>query len=175
MSVRGVWQMSNLTLYFCKQGGSSRGVREFLNTEEIVRFARENPSIQISVKEKRNRHPHAVAQYANNIIQRNDLRNVESMGVLPVMYRLRNRLPRRQTEFKFWNRARTHTRSVQGQWDYSQYLMMGATLPEPTARDPHAQDRGPIFKPHKLTQGSFLVDPPPPSKEKKFNIVVPKN
>ena len=51
MAKRGVWALRELTLHYCKNGGSSRGVRHFIETG-LADFARQNPQIQCRTQKK---------------------------------------------------------------------------------------------------------------------------
>jgi len=55
-------QLMRLTVKFCKERGSSSGVRHFLQSD-IVQFAKENPSVAVYLKPRRNRSPVVVAEY----------------------------------------------------------------------------------------------------------------
>jgi hypothetical protein len=63
MSIRGVWQLETLLLRFCKQGGSSGGLREYIKAGGIQSFAASNPSISINVVHAAGKHPLAVGKY----------------------------------------------------------------------------------------------------------------
>lgn len=59
---RYVGQLQRITLKFCKSMGSSRGMRDFIENE-LVNFARANPSVVVYVKPRRHRGPVVVAEY----------------------------------------------------------------------------------------------------------------
>jgi large subunit ribosomal protein L43 len=61
MARRGVWELKELLLRYSRTGGSSRGVREFVE-HDLVNFARENPQINIQTS-FRNSHPFVVGEY----------------------------------------------------------------------------------------------------------------
>ena len=65
MCTRGVWQLSELTLRFCRQGGSSAGTREFLTADPggLRSFAAANAAVAVSVAHRAGRHPLAVGRY----------------------------------------------------------------------------------------------------------------
>ena len=56
MAKRGEWALRQLTLHYCKHGGSSRGIREFI-ANGAADFARRNPQIEVRTAVRQNRHP----------------------------------------------------------------------------------------------------------------------
>ena len=131
---------------------------EFLNSPAIVEFAKENPQINITVKERRNKHPHIVATYADAARPHvNDLRNCTMNGVLPVLNRLRNRTGRDQAKLRRWVRPQSATRSVQGQWSYASFINQGLGLPPPVMRQPAERVSKPVRKFPTVTPGSILT------------------
>ena len=66
MAKRGVWALRQLTLHYCKNGGSSRGVREFIETG-LADFASQNPQIQCRTVVRNGRHPYVQGLYPMNI------------------------------------------------------------------------------------------------------------
>lgn len=61
---RYVCQLQRLTLTFCKTHGSSRFMREYIESE-LVNFARDNPGVVVYLKPRRHRDPYIVAEYLN--------------------------------------------------------------------------------------------------------------
>ncbi|XP_013112622.1 large ribosomal subunit protein mL43 [Stomoxys calcitrans] len=59
---RYVCQLQRVTLKFCKNNGSSRGMREFIEND-LLQFARENPGVVVYVKPRRHRAPVLVGEY----------------------------------------------------------------------------------------------------------------
>jgi large subunit ribosomal protein L43 len=76
MSRNGIQQLRSLTLLYCKQGGSSRGVREFLE-EGLTAFAKANPSVLVSAKLRPGRHPVLRGEYVNGFEKVVPLRNAD--------------------------------------------------------------------------------------------------
>jgi large subunit ribosomal protein L43 len=66
MAKRGVWALRQLTLHYCKNGGSSRGVREYIETG-LVDFARQNPQIECRTVVRNGRHPYVQGLYPANL------------------------------------------------------------------------------------------------------------
>ncbi|EDW36060.1 GL16881 [Drosophila persimilis] len=61
---RYVCQLQRITLKFCKNNGSSKGMRDFIENH-LVDFAKENPGIVVYVKPRRHRTPVLVGEYLN--------------------------------------------------------------------------------------------------------------
>lgn len=59
---RYIGQLQRLTIKFCKNHGSSKGVREFIENN-LVDFAKANPGVVVYVKPRRHRGPVIVAEY----------------------------------------------------------------------------------------------------------------
>lgn len=59
---RYIPQCQRITLKFCKNHGSSLGMRAFIEND-IVEFAKNNPSVVIYLKPRRHRGPVIVAEY----------------------------------------------------------------------------------------------------------------
>ncbi|CAG9789853.1 unnamed protein product [Diatraea saccharalis] len=61
---RFVPQLQRIVLKFCKSNGSSRGLRDFIE-QDLVDFAKQNPSVVVYLKPRRHRGPVIVAEYLN--------------------------------------------------------------------------------------------------------------
>ncbi|CAH0403946.1 unnamed protein product [Chilo suppressalis] len=61
---RFVPQLQRIVLKFCKTYGASQGLREFIE-QDLVDFAKENPSVVVYLKPRRHRGPVIVAEYLN--------------------------------------------------------------------------------------------------------------
>mmetsp|Transcript_11740 Transcript_11740/g.27979 ORF Transcript_11740/g.27979 Transcript_11740/m.27979 type:complete len:129 (+) Transcript_11740:134-520(+) len=116
MCTRGVWQLQELTLRYCRASGSSAGVREFLR-EGLVEFARANPQLKVRTVVKPNRHPIAVGDYLNGNTKVVDLKNrgVDDVGL--VAQRLRDDAGRKVQRHHV--PVVSEVPSVQGVWDPS--------------------------------------------------------
>lgn len=62
MAKRGEYCLRQLTLYYCRHGGSSRGIREFIETG-VADFAKRNPQIEVRTSVRSNRHPYLMGFY----------------------------------------------------------------------------------------------------------------
>ncbi|PSN47619.1 hypothetical protein C0J52_04577 [Blattella germanica] len=60
---RFVCQLQRLTIKFCKNNGSSRGVREFIE-KDLLDFAQNYPGVVVYVKPRRHRGPCLSAEYS---------------------------------------------------------------------------------------------------------------
>ncbi|KAF5281076.1 hypothetical protein FQR65_LT14872 [Abscondita terminalis] len=61
---RYVCQLQRVVLKFCKNNGSSMGMREFIE-HDLIHYAKENPSTVVYVKPRRHRGPVICAEYLN--------------------------------------------------------------------------------------------------------------
>lgn len=59
---RYIGQLQRITIKFCKNNGSSRGIRDFIEND-LVNFARDNPGVVVYVKPRRHQAPAIVAEY----------------------------------------------------------------------------------------------------------------
>lgn len=59
---RYIDQLQRVTIKFCKNHGSSKGMRDFIEND-LVHFAQENPSVVVYVKPRRHRSAVVVAEY----------------------------------------------------------------------------------------------------------------
>lgn len=62
MARNGVWELRNVLLRYCATGGSSRGVREYVESG-LVQFAERNPHIEIRTEIKSG-HPCVYGDYS---------------------------------------------------------------------------------------------------------------
>nr|BAH72256.1 ACYPI004785 [Acyrthosiphon pisum] len=61
---RYICQLKRVTLRFCKSSGSSRGIRDFIETD-LVSFAQDHPGTALYLKPRRHKSPSFVAEYLN--------------------------------------------------------------------------------------------------------------
>ena len=88
MSVRGIWQLKYLWLYFCDVGGSSAGVRDVLKSEELASFVNENPHVSLDITMRWNHHPYLSAVFVNGYTKDVPLRKVMKEDLLSELKRL---------------------------------------------------------------------------------------
>jgi len=69
MVSRGVPQLKNIRLYFCDFGGSSAGVRSFLQSEALLNFMNANEHLRLEVYMRRNHHPYISSTYINGYVK----------------------------------------------------------------------------------------------------------
>lgn len=62
---RFIGQLQRITLKFCKNNGSSRGMRNFIENN-LVDFAKDNPGVVVYVKPRRHKTPVIVAEYCKS-------------------------------------------------------------------------------------------------------------
>jgi len=63
MATRGVFQLQKLRLYYCEHGGSSRAIRDYLASGQLVDWACEHPNVEIIVQLRNGHHPFLRGEY----------------------------------------------------------------------------------------------------------------
>jgi len=111
---RYVCQLQRVTLKYCKENGSSRGMRDFIE-KGLVDFAKENPGVVVYVKPRRHRTAVMVGEYLNGERQWINCRNYEANEIRKWLELLRTQHGEAgATRFrKMWH---TDIPSIQGPW-----------------------------------------------------------
>jgi large subunit ribosomal protein L43 len=95
MVSRGVPQLKNIRLYFCDFGGSSLGVRNTLQSPQLVNFVAENPHLQIEISMRRNFHPYISSTYINGYVKDQSLKNMKEDEILEWLTKVNSEFGRR--------------------------------------------------------------------------------
>uniref|UniRef100_A0A7S2RB73 Large ribosomal subunit protein mL43 n=1 Tax=Mucochytrium quahogii TaxID=96639 RepID=A0A7S2RB73_9STRA len=114
MCSRGVWQLEKLTIRYCQNGGSSKGIRKFIR-HDVIKFAEENPQVSVQTVLKPNRHPIIVAEYKKGPSQVHSCRNYDRDEINGIVNDVRDRTGRLITRIK--KPVYSNTPSIQGEWD----------------------------------------------------------
>ncbi|CAI8058383.1 39S ribosomal protein L43, mitochondrial [Geodia barretti] len=111
--VRYICQLKRLTLQYCKNGGSSRGIREFLS-ETVAQFAKENPHLTVYVRQRPGRHPRIVAEFLSGNSRVVSVKNMSVEEVAGHISLLRTSSGIKTVKLaKPWH---TDNPSIQGNW-----------------------------------------------------------
>lgn len=113
MALNGIWQLKKLVVRYCDWGGSSRGMREFIQSH-LPSFEKSNPQVEVVIEMMRGKLPHLRGYYRCPTVRMVDSRNVDPKDILLQAIRLRNALGLKVTKLK--TRHVITTRSVQGTW-----------------------------------------------------------
>ena len=70
--------------------GSSKGSREFLQSDKLKEFISKNPQIKFDFLLKRGSHPYISSTYINGYIKSQSLRNMDTSDILNEFQRVRN-------------------------------------------------------------------------------------
>uniref|UniRef100_A0A0E0CWZ3 Large ribosomal subunit protein mL43 n=1 Tax=Oryza meridionalis TaxID=40149 RepID=A0A0E0CWZ3_9ORYZ len=100
MALRGVWQLQKLVVNYCDWGGSSRGIRAFMEAH-LPAFKEKNPHLEVVTELVRGQHPNLKGIYTPE-------------DILLQATRLRNSLGRKVVKLR--TRHVTKRPSVQGTW-----------------------------------------------------------
>ncbi|KAF2168279.1 hypothetical protein M409DRAFT_21716 [Zasmidium cellare ATCC 36951] len=76
-----ILQCKRLDFHYCDWAGSSRGMNDFIKNK-LPLFARQNPSIEISVSPRPGRHPVVIGHYMNGRTKPICVRNLHELQVL---------------------------------------------------------------------------------------------
>mmetsp|Transcript_56720 Transcript_56720/g.61448 ORF Transcript_56720/g.61448 Transcript_56720/m.61448 type:complete len:176 (+) Transcript_56720:53-580(+) len=90
MATRGVFQCKKLTLRYCEHGGSSRAVRDYLSSGQLLDWARQRPSVDIKVKVRNGKHPNLRAEYVTQAVSNKSANgsNPGSIASKPVIHQI---------------------------------------------------------------------------------------
>ena len=119
MSIRGVTQLTKLTVRYCRHSGSSVGVREHLQ-DKLIDWCNQHPMVNVSAEVKSGRHPVLVAKYLNGKERVVGVKNLSAAEVDKHMTLLRNSIGLKTTGRGLKNRLNrpviSSRPSIQGVW-----------------------------------------------------------
>eukprot|EP00171_Calliarthron_tuberculosum_P017577 IDg17577t1 len=140
MARRGVWELRELFIKYSLDGGSSRGVREFIE-EGLIGFAKKNPQINIATKLEPG-HPNVHAKYITGYEKNLALKNLTKDDVEARVQYLRNSLGcKTPPHNRLWKVERDFV-SVQGFWRNTPELRIPALPEEIELRQRRQQEHG---------------------------------
>ncbi|XP_073236229.1 large ribosomal subunit protein mL43-like [Porites lutea] len=110
---RFVRPLQRLVLNYCQRGGSSRGIREYID-KNVVEFAKNNPEVTVYVRERNGKHPRIVANFINGNSKIVEVKNKTPEEIKEWVERLRNESGVKVQKIRqFWH---TENPSIQGTW-----------------------------------------------------------
>eukprot|EP01026_Neomeris_dumetosa_P067586 TRINITY_DN65924_c0_g1_i2.p4 TRINITY_DN65924_c0_g1~~TRINITY_DN65924_c0_g1_i2.p4 ORF type:complete len:161 (-),score=8.08 TRINITY_DN65924_c0_g1_i2:439-861(-) len=113
MSLRGVYQVTRISFIYCDWGGSSRGLRQFIE-ENLPLLKYKRPWIKFDTQVRRNKHPLLTATYKSGRFRYVSVKNCTPQEIGQFAYYLVNNpgISMRKNVDRF----RTKRPSIQGQW-----------------------------------------------------------
>ncbi|PNS19361.1 hypothetical protein CAC42_2538 [Sphaceloma murrayae] len=109
-----ILQCKQLNFHYCNFGGSSKGMKSFL-THSLGQFAKANPSIEINISPRPNKHPVIIGKYMNGREKAVCVRNLEKDQVLQKANLLR--AANGEKLKKVTKPVKSLNESVRGIWD----------------------------------------------------------
>ena len=103
-----------MTLKFCKFGGSSKGVRDFIENK-IVDYSRSNPGVVVYLKPRRHKSPVLTCEYLNGSYHWMNLHNMSEKEIVAWIDYHTTRSGELIKRFR--KSIRTFWPSVQGPWN----------------------------------------------------------
>jgi len=114
MSRNGIWQLKKITLTCCKHGGSSRGLREMIETK-LPQYQKINPRIEFFIEHRNGKHPFVKGEYVNGLNKVLCVANEPPEDIEKRMDYLKNQWGTFSKTLR--TRVYTNTKSVQGPWN----------------------------------------------------------
>ncbi|XP_969017.2 large ribosomal subunit protein mL43 [Tribolium castaneum] len=111
---RYVCQLQRVVLKFCKNNGSSRGMRDFIESG-LVDFAKNNPGIVVYLKPRRHRTAVISAEYLNGDKQYINCRNFAKEEIIKWLNLIKTQSGN-TTGFRYRKLLHTDHPSIQGPW-----------------------------------------------------------
>nr|CAH7735726.1 unnamed protein product [Callosobruchus chinensis] len=111
---RYVCQLQRVVLKFCKNNGSSRGMRDFIESD-LVNFAKDNPEVVLYLKPRRHRTAVIKAEYLNGDEQWLNCRNSTNEEILKWLNMLVTQ-SQNHTSTRIRKLWHTDNPSIQGPW-----------------------------------------------------------
>ncbi|ENN81043.1 39S ribosomal protein L43, mitochondrial-like [Dendroctonus ponderosae] len=148
---RYVCQLQRVVLKFCMSHGSSRGVREFIETR-LLEFVKESPEVAVYLKPRRHKSPIIKAEYLNGETQWVNARQFTDDEVLKWLNLLKSQSSNR-SGVRLRKLMHTDFPSIQGPW--TPYLFRDPQLN--LARFPSEELSRPLHGTKTATQQLFEI------------------
>eukprot|EP01115_Flamella_aegyptia_P008983 TRINITY_DN37715_c1_g1_i3.p1 TRINITY_DN37715_c1_g1~~TRINITY_DN37715_c1_g1_i3.p1 ORF type:complete len:142 (-),score=13.01 TRINITY_DN37715_c1_g1_i3:227-652(-) len=124
MSKNGLLQLRKLTIFYCKWGGSSKGMRDYISSDLILNFKNENPKIELNLQHKANRHPYVKGEYIEGRYHYKDgkqhpytitAKNKTKYEIEEIVEFMKNKWGQKSKKFVDHYKVNKHT--IQGYWN----------------------------------------------------------
>ncbi|KAG2386668.1 hypothetical protein C9374_002412 [Naegleria lovaniensis] len=92
MSRNGITQLSKVCVYFCDWGGSSKGMRQFLDQTSgaFWELAKASPEVKFVVQLRRGKHPFMKAIYKNGREHAHDCKNMDASEITQKLHNIKS-------------------------------------------------------------------------------------
>ncbi|GAX76214.1 hypothetical protein CEUSTIGMA_g3658.t1 [Chlamydomonas eustigma] len=120
MAKYGVWMLEKLVFQYCRNDGSSQGIREFLS-QTLPTFKAKNPQMIIKVKTQAHQHPKLFGYYRSGRCKPIDVKNKSSAEIEEHISWLRSSHGRDQDYKVTTSRHLSRNPSVQGMWSINTF------------------------------------------------------
>lgn len=115
MCNRGVFQLRNVKLQYCDFGGSSKGIRDLLNSQVLDEFLDKHPDLNFEAYIRTGSHPSFFTEYVNGWGCSIPLRNCNPEDVMKALINARNRFGQRSISHS-GAKVISSNKSIQGGW-----------------------------------------------------------
>eukprot|EP01134_Creolimax_fragrantissima_P006216 CFRG6216T1 len=112
---RYVTQVRKITVYYCRQSGSSKGVREFID-KDLVNIAKNHPEVAFDVRLKHRSHAFVKGEFANDYVKTMTVKNESAADIRKRVIGLITQVGAKNRKLTKW--WQTQNPSIQGDWNH---------------------------------------------------------
>ncbi|KAK8814731.1 ribosomal protein L51/S25/CI-B8 family protein [Blastocystis sp. ATCC 50177/Nand II] len=114
MCSKGYYFLDKLTIRYCRNGGSSAAIREWMQ-KNLINFASSNPQLKVVTTPVNNRHPILIGEYKNGLTRQICVKNASQRDIWEHIQELRQTNGHKVT--KVSQEVFTKCDSFQGKFD----------------------------------------------------------